>query len=124
LLLILLSKKYILLYVGLLALAVLTYTYYHNQSRRDSWIESGDVDFWSSSIPYSASNYSERRAAAAKLADSIMDRNLALIRKEGRLVWISLLLGSLLLVVAGTLSNARLRRLLANNFALYEPKKT
>lgn len=123
-----LSKKFLLVFVGILALSLLAYTYQHNQTERDKQIESGDDDYWTSIIPdksydESAANYEERRKAAKSLAKTVRERNFSLIGKESHWVWSSLLIGCLLLVISGVISSNGLRKWLVKNFALFEPEK-
>lgn len=118
-----LSKKFLLAFVGILALSLLAYTYQHNQTERDKRIESGEDNYWTSIVDTSAKNYTERLESAKTLAKLMRESNFSLMEKESRWVWISLMTGCLLLVISGVVSNNGLRKWLIKNFALFEPEK-
>lgn len=117
-----LSKKFLLVFIGILAMSLLAYTYQHNQTERDKRIESGEDNYWTSIVDTSAKNYTERLEAAKSLAKLMRERNFSLMEKESRWVWVSLMTGCLLLVISGVISNNGLRKWLVKNFALYEPE--
>lgn len=118
-----LPKKFLLVFVGISALALLAYSYHHNQTERDKRIAAGEDDYWTSIVDTSAQNYTERREAAKKLAKIFREENISLMEKESNWVWISLITGCLLLVISGVISSNGLRKWLVKNFALYEPEK-
>jgi predicted histidine transporter YuiF (NhaC family) len=118
-----LSKKSLLVFVGVLALSLLAYTYQHNQTERDKQIESGEDDYWTSIVGTSAKGYTERLERAKSLSKLVREGNFSLIEKESSWVWTSLFIGCLLLVVSGVINNNGLRKWLVKNFALYEPEK-
>lgn len=118
-----LSKKFLLFFVGILAMSLLAYIYQHNQTERDKRIEAGEDDYWTSIVDTSAKNYTERREAAKSLAKSFRERNFSLMEKESHWIWTSLITGCVLLVISGVISNNGLRKWLSKNFALYEPEK-
>lgn len=118
-----LSKKFLLVFVGVLALSLLAYTYQHNQTERDKQIASGEDSYWTSIVDTSAKNYTERLESVKTLAKLIRETNFSLMEKESRWVWVSLMTGCLLLVTSGVISNSGLRKWLIKNFALYESEK-